>query len=84
MNSAVVVPAARRRNVLMQLAGLCCFLLIAGLMLTWAKWAPYSHKLEHLWSSHTWPGKDVLAKAGAAGSAPSIAGAWAFTRAYFV
>ncbi|HEX5224176.1 MAG TPA: permease [Solirubrobacteraceae bacterium] len=33
-------------------------------------------------STHVWSGKDILAKAGQAGAAPSLAGAWHFTRAY--
>jgi uncharacterized membrane protein YraQ (UPF0718 family) len=39
--------------------------------------------LEHLWTVRVWSGKDILAKAGHAGASPSLAGAWAFTRAYF-
>jgi uncharacterized protein len=50
--------------------------------LAWAKWLPYSGKLTHVWSTGTWTGKDILARAGAAGSAPSLAGAWRFTWAY--
>jgi uncharacterized membrane protein YraQ (UPF0718 family) len=83
MESSVRLEPAARRGLVASLAGLVAFLLVASLMLMWAKWDPYSQKLAHLWTSPTWTGKDLLAKAGAAGSAPSLRGAWSFTHAYF-
>lgn len=50
--------------------------------LTWAKWLPYAGKLGKVWSTGAWAGGDVLAKAGAAGSVPSLGGAWRFTWSY--
>jgi len=76
------VPRPRRLDPA-SLAGALIFLAIAAGALTIAKWSPYGHKLAHLWSTRTWTGSDVLAKAGPAGAAPSLSGAWAFTRAYF-
>jgi len=80
---ASVVPSARwRRDLTPALLGLLAFLVISGLLLWWAKWSPYAHKLSHLLSTRTWSGKDLLDKAGAPGSAPSLARAWTFARAY--
>jgi uncharacterized membrane protein YraQ (UPF0718 family) len=52
--------------------------------LAWAKWVPYVHKLDVTHATGSYPGKDVLAKAGAAGDGPAVAGAWAFTNAYVI
>lgn len=77
------MPSLPRPRRFEPLIGALLFLAItaAGLMI--AKWAPYGHKLAHLWSTRSWSGHDLLAKAGAAGSAPSLSGAWAFSRTYF-
>ena len=83
MESSVRLEPRARRALLAPALGLSAFLLVAALMLSWAKWGPYSQKLEHLWRSPEWTGKDLLAKAGSAGQAPSLAGAWAFMDAYF-
>jgi uncharacterized membrane protein YraQ (UPF0718 family) len=80
--SGSLAPAVRRPSVAPSI-GLLGFLLVAAPLLLWAKWAPYSHKLAHLWSTPVWSGKDLLAKAGGAGASPSLSGAWAFTTAYF-
>jgi uncharacterized membrane protein YraQ (UPF0718 family) len=45
---------------------------------------PYLHKLHVVDTTGAYPGKDVLAKAGAAGAAPSLSGALAFLEAYAV
>jgi uncharacterized membrane protein YraQ (UPF0718 family) len=83
MSSTLAVkPAVRAER--SPVVGLVGFLLLASLLLTWAKWSPYAHKLEHLSVSGSWTGKDILAKAGPAGSAPSLSGAWSFTHAYFI
>jgi uncharacterized membrane protein YraQ (UPF0718 family) len=84
LEASLRVEPSRRRDLLPALAGTLGFLLIAALVLGWAKWAPYSHKLAHLWTGHAWAGKDILAQAGGAGASPSLAGAWSFTRAYFI
>lgn len=81
---ASVVPVRRRpgRDLVPAVAGLLGFLAIAAALLWWAKWSPYTHKLSHLLSTRAWSGKDLLTKAGAPGSAPSLARAWTFSRAY--
>lgn len=82
----VVVPPAPLerpwRNQAPALAGAVAFFLVAAGALMWAKWLPYAAKLAHVGSTHTWSGKDLLDKAGPAGSAPSLQGAWRFVRAY--
>jgi uncharacterized membrane protein YraQ (UPF0718 family) len=70
------------RAVMPAVAGTLAFFAIAAAGLTWAKWAPYGHELVSLWGRHVWRGKDMLASAGHAGAAPSVSGAWRFTRAY--
>lgn len=80
-SSARVAPGTLREAA--SLAGLLAFFALAAGMLLWAKWSPYTGKIEHLWSSPHWTSSDLLDNAGNAGSAPSPAGAWAFTRAYF-
>jgi hypothetical protein len=80
-SSAVLAPRPRR-DLLPILLGLGAFALIAAAGLWWAKWSPYSKKLSGLLATPVWPGHDLLAKAGRAGSTPSASGAWAFTQAY--
>jgi uncharacterized membrane protein YraQ (UPF0718 family) len=81
--AVIAVPVERTwRDRTPVLAGAVVFVLVAAAALTWAKWLPYASKLAHVGSTHAWPGKDVLAKAGSAGSAPSLHGAWRFVRAY--
>lgn len=50
--------------------------------MNWAKWTPYFHKLQGIIRTRTWPGRDMLAKAGPAHSAPSFHAAWTFTSSY--
>jgi uncharacterized membrane protein YraQ (UPF0718 family) len=66
------------------LLGGLAFVLLAFVALAWAKWIPYAHKLRVTDATGAYPGHDVLAKAGRAGSAPSLARAWTFTEAYAV
>src|SRR4051794_35119868 len=70
-----------RRTALLGTVG---FVVLAALALAWAKWIPYIDRLEVTRASGEYPGKHVLAKAGDPGSGPSLSGAWAFTKAYFV
>lgn len=62
--------------------GAGAFLLVAVAGLWWAKWAPYADRLRITDATGTYPGHDVLAKAGDAGAAPSWSGAWSFLKAY--
>ncbi|HEY3683601.1 MAG TPA: permease [Streptosporangiaceae bacterium] len=56
-------------------------LLVAGL--AWAKWVPYAGKIGALSGTHAWPGGAIFASSGNPGAAPTFAGAWHFTVAYF-
>lgn len=71
----------RRREALL---GALVFAVLAAAALAWAKWVPYLHRLDVTASTGSYPGHDVLVKAGAPGDAPSLAGGWAFTKAYVV
>lgn len=82
MESSAVSGRASARPVWPGLAGLAAFLAIAAAGLWWAKWSPYAHKLVHLFATPHWSGSNLLNTAGAAGAAPSVDGAWAFTHAY--
>jgi len=64
--------------------GVALFLLLLAAGLTWAKWWPYAHKLQGIWSSRTYPGHPLLDQAGGSGSSPSLSGAWRFTHAYIL
>lgn len=80
---AADVPIAEpRRTRAFGVAGTVAFLVVAALLLNWAKWTPYSHKLTALWSSRAWHGSFLLDEAGNPGGAPSLHGAWTFTHAY--
>lgn len=79
---SVLAPPPPRRTLVTAAIGVCAFAAIAAAGLGWAKWSPYSHKLSSLLNTQVWSGHDLLRKAGPAGSAPSLSGAWAFTRAY--
>ncbi len=82
MESSAVLGRRARRPLWPGLAGLAAFIAIAAAGLWWAKWSPYADKLIHLIATPRWSGRSMLDAAGAAGSAPSLSGAWAFTRAY--
>lgn len=83
--AAVPTPAApwgeRHRPSPREVGGLLLFLAIAALVLTWAKWNPYSHKLPAVARVHHL-GKPVVG----AGHVPafSLSGGWSFARAYFL
>lgn len=64
------------------MAGTLAFALLAIGLLAWAKWVPYLHKLHVTNATGAYPGHDVLAKAGRAGSPPSLGRAWDFSKAY--
>jgi uncharacterized membrane protein YraQ (UPF0718 family) len=78
----VVAVGQPRRISWPGVAGTLAFVAVAAVALTWAKWNPYAHKLAGLRNTRTWPGSDILATAGEAEGAPSLHGAWTFTRAY--
>lgn len=82
MESQAVAAAPTRRALWAGIAGTTVFAAIFALGVNWAKWTPYFHKLQGIARSHAWPGHDILAKAGPAGSAPSFHAAWTFTSAY--
>jgi len=59
------------------------FLLLAVVLLTWAKWHPYAARVGQLAGTHAWSGSAIAESAGIApGSAPSLAAGWRFTLAY--
>jgi uncharacterized membrane protein YraQ (UPF0718 family) len=64
------------------LIGALAFAAIAAIALWRAKWAPYAERLDITGTTGSYPGHDVLAKAGDAGDGPSWSGAWSFLRAY--
>lgn len=55
-------------------------LLVAGLL--WAKWLPYADRTRTLSATGAWSGSAIFDASGEPGSAPSVAGALDFTRAY--
>jgi uncharacterized membrane protein YraQ (UPF0718 family) len=79
---ALVAGQPSRRAVAASVLGTAAFVAIFAAALDWAKWTPYAHKLTTIWSARTWPGSNILDKAGPAGSSPSPHGAWTFTTAY--
>ena len=63
--------------------GVAFAIVIAAALLLWAKWFPYTAKVQGLASSRHWSGHSTLASAGIeAGTAPSWHGAWSFTVDY--
>lgn len=76
------VAAPSRRTLKAGVAGTVVFAAVFALGVNWAKWTPYFHKLQGIVHTRTWPGHDILAKAGAAHSAPSVHAAWTFTSIY--
>jgi uncharacterized membrane protein YraQ (UPF0718 family) len=66
-----------------QVTALLGFLVLAGALLWWAKWAPYTDRVGELSGSRTWSGTSLLEAAGVEqGSAPSLTAGLAFTQAY--
>lgn len=64
------------------LLGTLLFVALAVAALAWSKWLPYVEKLHVTIASGAFPGHDLLAEAGAAGSSPSPARALTFTKVY--
>jgi uncharacterized membrane protein YraQ (UPF0718 family) len=85
---SVVQPGARRPSLTVDrraaVLGAAATAVLFVAALAWAKWVPYLHRLHVTDATGAYPGKDVLAKAGAPGDGPSAAGAWAFTKAYII
>lgn len=77
--SAPRPDAAARRAALL---GLALTVVLAAVLLLWAKWWPYAHKLRAIAASGAYPGSSILDSAGHAGGAPSLPDAWSFLRAY--
>jgi uncharacterized protein len=63
--------------------GLGAFAVIAIAALTWAKWSPYLAKTNTILDTDAYPGSSILDEAGPAKAAPSLAGGWHFSVAYF-
>ena len=63
--------------------GVVLFLLLAVVLLTWSKWAPYTDRARTISDTDAYPGSNIFDTAGAAGDGPSLAGAWDFTKTYF-
>jgi len=58
-------------------------LVLAVVLLTWAKWHPYAARVGQLAGTHAWSGSAIADAAGVEpGSAPSLAAGWRFTLAY--
>lgn len=65
------------------LGGVAAFLLLAALLLWWAKWAPYAARVTELSTTRAWSGESLLAAAGVEqGSAPSLRAGLEVTRVY--
>ena len=82
MESHTFVAEQPRRTRWTGIVGLVGFASVFVAAVNWAKWTPYFHKLQGIVRARTWPGHDMLAKAGAAHSAPSFHAAWTFTVDY--
>ena len=72
-------PTRRSPNLTVALA---LMLSITVMGLTWAKWWPYTLKMENLLGNRLWPGSSILKSAGKSGAAPSLHGGWEFTLTY--
>ncbi|MCQ0005697.1 hypothetical protein [Actinomadura madurae] len=64
------------------LAAALLLLVISVSGLLWAKWWPYSLKLDTLLDDRSWPGASLLDSAGHSGSGPSLRGGWNFAVGY--
>ncbi|SPT59136.1 permease [Actinomadura madurae] len=64
------------------LAAALLLLVISVSGLLWAKWWPYSLKLDTLLDDRSWPGASPLDSAGHSGSGPSLRGGWDFAVGY--
>lgn len=75
-----VTPTAPPRRVGVTGVLVVLALLVAGLL--WAKWLPYAERTRTLSATGAWSGSAIFGTSGQPGSAPSVAGALDFTRAY--
>jgi uncharacterized membrane protein YraQ (UPF0718 family) len=76
------VPRAHRARA-QAIAGVAIAGLLAAGLLWWAKWAPYSAKIDGLAQTRQWGGHSTLSAAGInAGQDPSWDAAWSFTVDY--
>lgn len=82
MSHTTAAPAARRVPAV-GLVGVALTLLLLGVGLWWAKWQPYSLRIDTLSDTRAWSGGSIFGKAGEPGAAPSLTGAWQFSLAYF-
>ncbi|WP_211342943.1 permease [Actinomadura pelletieri] len=57
---------------------------MAAVGLLWAKWWPYTQKIDGLLDTPTWSGGSILDKAGDPGAGPSLSGGREFTEIYVV
>lgn len=73
-------PFPRRSWRPMMALSMLAAIVIIGL--TWAKWWPYTLKLQDLVTARSWKGSSILKTAGSGSSAPSLHGGWEFTIAY--
>lgn len=71
--------AAPRRPSRADVVGLGVLLLLLVVGLSWAKWMPYWERTWSLVDQPAWPSGAIFESAG---DAPSLSGAWEFTRAY--
>jgi uncharacterized membrane protein YraQ (UPF0718 family) len=73
-------PTTSRRPWVLGFVG---FSVVTVLLLLWAKWVPYTGRIEELSGSREWTSPSVLSGAGIdAGSGPSLSAGWAFTQVY--
>jgi uncharacterized membrane protein YraQ (UPF0718 family) len=79
----VASSADRRRELRTATTGLVVLLAVLVVGLWWAKWTPYLAKVDGLAGSRHWSGSAIFDSAGHPGAAPSLSGAWQFTRDYF-
>jgi uncharacterized membrane protein YraQ (UPF0718 family) len=83
MATEVGLVSSPRRARAHGVVGVALAVVIAAGLLLWAKWFPYSAKVQGLASSRHWGGHSTLSSAGIkAGAAPSWHGAWSFTVDY--
>jgi len=67
------------RDLAAAVAGALVLTAIAVIGLSWAKWLPYTAKIDLLGSTGAWDGSSLLEVGG---SSPSLRGAWDFATAY--
>jgi uncharacterized membrane protein YraQ (UPF0718 family) len=76
-------PTARQERSAVPRYALLVLLVIAAVALLWAKWYPYTLRVDKLTGSHHWSGSSILRTGNVRpGSPPSWHAATSFTRAY--